>query len=140
MANTIKLKDYSYIINEYTAAEDILPGSLVALDNTGKVAKHSSAGAYTEKMFAIEDELQGKEITDTYSSGSKATCWIATPGCEVNAILKAGETVVIGDLLESAGDGTLVKRTTGVAIAIALEAKDLSGLGATNENIAVRII
>jgi len=63
-------------------------------------------------------------------------------------ILYDGENVVIGDYLESNGDGTLIKLGSGVALFVALEALDLSGSSGAetsgelgyNKRIAVRAL
>jgi hypothetical protein len=62
-------------------------------------------------MFALEDELQGKEIGDNYSSGNRVLYGVFRTGEEINAILATSQTIVIGDLLESAGNGYLRKHS-----------------------------
>ena len=71
MANTIKLKKYSDIIEEYAAASEIYPGMLVELTAEGKVQAHSNAGQNAEKIFALENELEGKGIDDAYAEGDR---------------------------------------------------------------------
>lgn len=136
MSHTVKLKKYEDINVEHVANAAITPGHLIEIMSTGKVRKHATAGGNAApKMFALEDELQGKGIDDAYAADDPVQCWITQPGERVNAILKDGETVVIGDLLESAGDGTLRKYTqdsTGiyyhnVIVGKANVALDLSG-------------
>lgn len=134
--NTIKVKKYSDIIEEYTAAAAITPGQLIELTSAGKVQKHSNAGQNAIPMFALEDALQGKGITDNYAADDQVQVWVAGRGDIVYALLKDGENVAIGDWLESAGDGDLQKHVTGSAgvveypeaiVGQALEAVDLSG-------------
>jgi hypothetical protein len=60
-------------------------------------------------MFAIEDENQGKGIDDAYAADARVVCWMPQRGDQVQAILADGQTIVIGDYLESNGDGTLKK-------------------------------
>ncbi len=131
MSNTIKLKKYVDVINEYEAASEIIPGQLVQLDSTGKAKPHATAGGLAEKAFALEDELQGKGIDDAYVAGDRVQVMYARPGDEVYALLNTSATAVniaIGDFLESAGNGNLQKYGTVSAtatlppIAIALEA------------------
>ncbi len=135
-SHTVKLKKYEDINVELVAVAAITPGHLVEKTSAGKTQKHSTAGGNaTPKMFALEDELQGKEIDDAYAADDPVQVWICQPGEVVNALLKNGETIVIGDRLESAGDGTLRKYgadSTGVyypnvIVGIANEALDLSG-------------
>ena len=105
--NTIKLKSYLDIFNEYEANAAITPGMLVELMSTGKVRAHATAGGNAVKSFAIEDALQGKDIDDAYAAGDNVRCWNAIPGDEVYAILADDETATVGCFLESHGDGTL---------------------------------
>ena len=139
--NTIKLKKYLDIINEYTAtAVAITPGMLIELITGCKVRAHATAGGNVLQMFALEDELQGKGIDDNYAASDKIQCWVPVRGEEVYAILVDGETVVCGDFLESNGAGLLQKHDpdeyegslsiggiyTNQIVGIALEAMDLS--------------
>jgi len=134
--NTVILKDYLKIREEYEAAAAITPGFLIEMTSAGKVPAHSSAGQNMIHMFALEDELQGNGISDAYSSGDQVQCWIPQRGDQVYALLDDGESVTKGDFLESAGNGNLQKYTAdaeGVAnytnqiVGIALETVDLSG-------------
>jgi hypothetical protein len=109
MANTVKLKKYLDVIEEYVAAGAIIPGHLVKFNSNGKVEVHSDSNENAIPMFALEDELQGKTIDQAYAQGDPVQVWVAQRGEHVNAILAAGETIVAGDFLSSAGDGTLHK-------------------------------
>ena len=143
--NTVILKDYLKIREEYEAAAAITPGYLIEMTSAGKVQAHSSAGQNMIHMFALEDELQGNGISDAYSSGDQVQCWIPQRGDQVYALLDDGESVTKGDFLESAGNGNLQKYTadteaigvnssgnvesiyTNQIVGIALETVDLSG-------------
>ena len=107
--NTVILKDYLKIREEYEAAAAITPGYLIEMTSAGKVQAHSSAGQNMIHMFAIEDELQGNGISDAYSSGDQVQCWFPLRGDQVYALLEDGESVTKGDFLESAGNGNLQK-------------------------------
>lgn len=107
--NTIKLKKYVDIIEEYEAAGVILPGNLLEITSAGKVQKHSGAGKTAQALFALEDALQGKGIESAYAAGDKVQVWVATPGEVVYGRLADEETVVIGDYVESNGAGQLRK-------------------------------
>lgn len=147
---TIKLKKYNDIINEYEAGEAITPGMLISVASDGDVDKHASAGGVCEKMFALEDELQGKTIDDDYDADEPVQCWVATPGEEVYAWLANGEDVAIGEILVADGNGKLKAATedsSGVVveefpIAVALEAVDMSGSSGVDPSgrIKVRIL
>lgn len=120
---------------EATASGITTPGHLVQRDSAGKVKPHASAGQPVAAMFAIEDELQGNTIDDNYAVGALVQYKMFLPGDEVWAFLKDGESVAIGDKLQSGGDGTLIKYVADSALAVeypasivgeALEALDMS--------------
>lgn len=135
MANTVKLKKYSDVVKELIANAAITPGHLIERMSTGKVRVHATQDGDAAKMFALEDELQGKAITEAYAALDPVQCWLPGRGDEVNAILANGETAVIGSFLTSNGDGTLkvhdvvasaAEEYPEAIIGIALEAVDMS--------------
>jgi len=139
---TIKIKNYVNIMEEKVANAAITPGHLVELMSTDKVRVHATAGGNAFPMFAVEDELQGNEIGDAYAADDQVQVWVPQRGDEVYALIKVGQTIAIGDFLESAGDGTLQKHTADAAdsndsinilsaqiIGIALEAVTVASSG-----------
>lgn len=142
--NTIKLKDYLKVVEEYVAAGTITPGMLIEVTSAGKVQAHDSEnGELLPVMFANEDEFQGQEIDDDYKSDDMVQCWIPQRGDMVYAILKAGEDVSQGDSLTSNGDGTLRGEDSGDSggiVGVATEDLDLSGSGAEDSRIIVRVV
>lgn len=147
---TIKLKKYTDIVVEYNAGEAITPGMLLELASDGDVDIQDAAGGVCSKMFALEDELQGKTIDTAYAAADPVQCWIATPGEEVLALLADGEDVAIGDILVADGTGKLKAATADSSavileeypIAVALEAIDMSGSSGADPTgrIKVRIL
>lgn len=142
--NTIKIKKYVDIIEEYEANAAITPGMLIELMSTGKVRAHATAEGNVLPMFALEDELQGNGIDDAYAAADRVQCWIPQRGEQVYAIVADGQNIAIGDWLASNGDGALREHVTETEswnvseagavtvnplqiIAQALEALDLSG-------------
>lgn len=126
--NTIILKNYLNIFEEFTAGGEIYPGMLIELTGVNTVEAHDDdAPAACLPMFAIEDALQGKTINEAYVSGEKVKCWTPTRGDVVWSILEDGANVTAGDFLESNGSGYLQKYTSGTPVGIALETMDLSG-------------
>lgn len=108
--NTIKVKAYSKVMEEYNAADaNIVPGHLLELTSAGKVDSHSNDEGRALPMFACEDELQGKAIDDKYAADAPVQVWIPYRGDIVNAILAVNENVAIGDYLVSNGNGELRK-------------------------------
>ena len=150
MSNTIKLKNYSDVFEEYKAHAAITPGHLIELNSDNEVQVHVTEDGNVLPMFALEDSLQGNGIDDAYAAGDMVQVWIPGRGDIVNAILKDEETIVIGDFLNSAGNGELKKYDAATStldlekpIAVALAALDLSSSSAAsieNTRIAVRII
>jgi len=112
MSNTIKLKNYSDVFEEYTAAAAIIPGMLLEYTDAGEVQAHATAGGNAIPMFALEDGLQGKGIDDSYADDDQVQVWIPGRGDQVYAILADGNTVDIGDYLESNGAGYLQLHAT----------------------------
>lgn len=133
-------------MKELPAGGAITPGHLVQMNSAGKWVVHPTAKGYAAPAFAVEADLIGKGIDDAYASNDNVYTFICAKGAEVNALLAANAAaIVIGDYLESAGDGTLRKLTAqsqsgttpfavtegGKPVAQALEAVDNSAVGAT---------
>lgn len=137
---------------EHNAAAAITPGFLCELASTGKAQKHSTAGGTAERMFAIEDENQGKGIGDDYATDNVCLLGIFRPGEEVNALLADGENAAIGSKLESNGDGYLrvvdadasvgdisIQSVVGVAL-VALDMSGSSGVDPASQRIRIRVM
>lgn len=107
-AKTIILKGLG-IRKEAAASGAVTPGHLVEKISTGAVKAHATAGGNAQRAFAVENDLIGATIDTDYASASRVQYNVMARGEEVNALLANGQTVVIGDPLESAGDGTLQK-------------------------------
>ena len=140
MANTILLKGRDKVTRkEYVCGIAINPGYLLQLSADGDVDPHQSAGLNQSSMFAFENELEGSEIDHAYVVGEQVLCMVCAPGVEILAVLAANAAaIVIGDYLESDGDGTLRVLTTDAAtddsqrravVGMALEAVDNSAGG-----------
>lgn len=146
--NSIIMKDFTGIQFEAPANAAITPGYLIELMSTGKVRKHAVAEGSAERMFALENDLQGKSIGTDYAEDDVVQIAIFRPGDEVQAWLKDGENVVIGDKLESDGAGQLQKVTAESAsvivgtniLAVAVEAVNLSNSFVAAGRIKVRIV
>lgn len=92
---------------ERNAAAAITPGHLIELTSADTVQVHANAGQNAQRAFAIEDELQGAEIGDAYSTSNRVLYGVFQRGMEVFAILADGQNASIGDMLESNGNGEL---------------------------------
>jgi hypothetical protein len=130
MANTILLKGRGTRLERSTSST-ITPGMLVDVNSSDQLIPHAGAGAPSIKAWAVENDLEGKEIGDNYVANDYVQSEIMRTGDEVLGFLQAGSAaVVIGDKLEAHSDGSLKKLASGVAIAQALEALDNSAGGA----------
>lgn len=136
------------IRKEYTANAAITPGMLIELMSTGKVRAHASASQPAAKMFALEDDLQGREIDTAYAASNEVQCGCFHSGQEVLVLIANGEDIAIGDKLESNGDGYLKEYTASSAgaveypasiVAVALEACDMSGSSAADPTGRCRV-
>jgi hypothetical protein len=125
-----------------------LPGYLLEqIPSSDYFQPHSVEGGIAERIVAEIDALQGGVLTDWYASAALVSANIENPGNEVQMWLKAGENVAINTKLISAGDGMLIAEasaTSGVVvrqvIAVAREAKDLSGSTGVDTLIRVRLL
>ena len=129
---------------EYKAGEaGIYPGMQVKLDSNGEIVKHSTSGGAIgdEKMFAMEDALQGKTVDDVYADNSLVTVIIPYKGSEVNMLLADGESIVPGDKIMAGGSGTVKKNSGGTDIlGTSTGTLDLSGSNNTANGLTpVRI-
>ena len=161
MANRIILDTHDQPFRmEGTASEAITPGHLLEFvasgGDTGQLKKHATAGGnVADVLFAVEQDFFGKGIADAYADADLVQYARCGKGNRILAwIVANGAAVVVGDKLESAGDGTLRKHTAqevdeaGSAtvtvnaesiVAVALEAKDNSAV-ATAARLRVAIV
>lgn len=145
---------------ERPANAAITPGMLLEVINdssTAKVDVHGVVGGNAVPMFALEYDVIGRGIDTAYAADEDCMHLYPDRGSEIYGLLEFGETedaVVVGDPLESAGDGTLRKHTAqavdegGAAtftaysspiVAYALETIDNSA-GTVNERIRVEVV
>lgn len=115
LANTILLSECEGNSSEALAgASGIYPGMLVmptsAVPDTAVV--HATAGGDTETLIVVEDGLVGGTVDTVYASGGLMKLYSGEPGDVVQMRLTYGVSYARGDVLISAGDGSL-KKTTG---------------------------
>ena len=102
---------------EGTAGATILPGTLVA--QTGDdIAKSTNDGTTASRLLLAREfgEQFGKKITDPITTGQHIVCVAPRSGEFFNVCISASQTLVVGDALTSAGDGTFKKAGAGDAI------------------------
>lgn len=148
-SNTIVLKGNG-INKEAIANAAITPGYLVERMSTGNIRKHATAGVEASPAFAIENEVIGLGIDDDYAANDNCLFTYLQSGSEVFALLAAAASaIVIGDKLESAGDGTvriLPADVAGVQALITFGAGDAAvtfkanAIGANGNDITIQYI
>lgn len=131
MPNTVRLKDYAHVKEEYAAAGAITPGMflLMASATTVNVAGADHDGV---NMVAVEDEFQGKGIVDAYATNDVVQVWVPQPGDIVYAI--AGAAIAVNADVSVAAGGKVATTVAGPIIGEALDAA-----AADNDRIRIRI-
>ena len=127
---TIFLGGPRTVVNDLAASEAITPGMLVEkFNNAGvwRVKKHSLTSA-AGSQYATEQSMLNKEVDDAYAANDLVETSIGAPGSTFWALIASGQTIVFGNALESAGDGTLKVFSAGTKIANALESKTATAL------------
>jgi hypothetical protein len=135
----------------------VYPGMLVERTSTNTVRPHSTSAGNASPMFALEMPFigvngafgEGRAFDDPYETlGETVRVVYAQPGSEINAWLAAGsgQDVVVGDLLQSHGDGYLAKYSATTPpplrpVARALQAVDNDpGTGGAAVRIIVEVL
>lgn len=129
--NTIWLGGGMVVVNDVAAGAAFNPGHLIERYNssgTPLFRKHSTALLAAVPIFALNQSMLNKGVDDAYGVGDLVEAGIMQSGSLVWALIGV-LTVVAGDKLESAGNGTLRLATTGVVIGVAAEGK----VGASGE-------
>lgn len=137
-SETIFLKGLQ-VQKEGQASAALSPGHLVERGGSKIFQVQATAKAACSPMFAVENDLLGKEITDAYAANDNVVVAFALPGAEINARLAASASAIVAnDALEATGDGTVRKFTDGVIIGHALEAVNNSS-GSTEVFIKMEV-
>lgn len=85
----------------------IRPGMLLNIRNQAAIVAHNEAGQECQAAIAIENDLVGKGIDDTYAIGERLRYQVLKDGERFYGIIDENQNIAIGDLLSSSGDGTL---------------------------------
>lgn len=130
--------------DEGVAGEAVSPGMAIELQADGKYDQMTSAQAAALKrglQIAKEDGLQGKTIDDDYALDDVLFFFTALPGDHVNALVKSGEDIAIGDKLvvEGGGSGLFVE-AAGTETKFQLEAIEAPGALAADTHVKCRVI
>lgn len=117
------------------ASAAILPGSLIEIITAagatqGQLRHHATAAARTSILVANIAGYFGKGLSDAYAAGEGVEYFAPAPGNLFKMRLAASQTIVRGQLLESAGDGTLrAQAAAGIGLFEAEEAVTTTGAG-----------
>ena len=110
-SKVISLRGEPIVDEQNSASAAITPGHLIEI-NAGQWRPHAGAGLNAAPWFALERDEMGDDIDTPYAIGDYVKAAFFSGGMRVNALLAIGQTLVKGDKLESAGDGTLRKVVT----------------------------
>src|SRR5262249_9735757 len=120
----------------------IYPGMLIERDLTASVLRwkpHATAAAAAVPSFACDHPMANKGVDDVYATGDLVEAGVMQPGAAVWALIASGQTIVAGNRMESAGDGTLRVFGSGVVIAAAMESVTNNGTGTLVNGLYKRI-
>lgn len=122
--NTIFLGGDRTQIGDLAAAVAITPGHLVERDNVAGVIrwKLASTDIAGEPAVATDQSMLNKGVDDVYAIGDLMEVSVLHKGASAWMLIASGQNIDAGDLLGSAGGGTLKSGAT-VARFIALENK-----------------
>lgn len=129
--NTIWLGGEKVLVNDLAASEAITPGHLIDSFNSGGIQryrKHNVAGGAVAKTVALEMSMLNKGVDDAYVANDLVEAAILSPGATAWMFIASGQTIVHGNKLESAGDGTLRIFAAGTVLFKALENKTATSL------------
>lgn len=130
--NTIFLgggDDRPVIVNDLAAAATITPGHLIERDDVGNVIrwKLATADIAGPPAVALDQPELNLGVNDNYAVGDLVKAAILRKGEAAWMLIASGQNIGAGDLLGSAGNGTLKSGAT-VARFSALESKNAVAL------------
>lgn len=133
---------------EALTSANVYPGEIVELASGGTVAPCNNEGTFCEKAFAVEDALQGNDVTDVIASGNLCQFNVQEPGNIVQARVQDGQHIEIGDVVYCGTAGRVRKVSTASGavnnwpIGIALTHVDMSGSAGVDPSgfIKIRIV
>lgn len=97
---------------EAIMAEAVMPGSLVQLNASGNLAKHSTAGGSGVALALQHNYIGGDDIRVAVPAGDTGAAIMCEDDVDYHMLVKAGQVLLENEGLVSAGDGTLQKSTT----------------------------
>lgn len=148
--NTVWLSGSGEQVGDIPAGVAIVPGMLIEryLNTTAMFRPCTITTAIgVSKTFALNQSMLGKGCGlpspgvagDAYAVADLVEALIARAGATIWALVAtSAPAIAIGDKLESAGDGTLRKYTSGTPIAIAMEA--LTNTSGANSRLKIEVL
>ena len=125
------------IMSEGAAGGVITPGSLVRRLNATIVVQNLD-GVAAPPTFAKENDIAGDDIEHDYAALETVLFFTAYGGMVVNAILKSGENIDIGEGLISGTGGEL--KSAGALTPIAISLEDTGGATSAVQRLKVEIV
>jgi hypothetical protein len=130
-------------VGDVAAGVAIVPGMLIERYNSSGIPLFRPCTIVTalgvSPTFALNQSMVNQGINVPYAIGDLVEALIADNGATVwGLVATAAPAIVIGDKLESAGDGTMRKWTTGTPIALALE--PLTNISGSNARLRLEVI
>jgi hypothetical protein len=112
--NTIYLGGGRTQVGDLAAAAAITPGHLVERDDVGGVIrwKLASADIAGPPAVATEQSMVNKGVSDAYAAGDLMEVSVLHKGGTAWMFIASGQNISAGDLLGSAGGGTLKSGAT----------------------------
>ena len=126
-------------VNNVPDKSAITPGYLLKLFSDSGIAKykaHDAADAVFSPTFALEQSMVNRSVDDNYNDGDLIEAYVAQPGDAIWGFIASGQSLVAGDFVSSAGDGTLHKSTTN-PVAVSQETKVAANTGLTRVRFEV---
>lgn len=136
---TIHLGGDIVLVNDRVAGEEILPGALVDREG-GQYLNHPASGVKAQPAFALDQTEMNKGVDFPYAANDLIKVGIGRPGSTFWALLASGQDIADGDLLSSAGDGTLEEHAGAPADAVASAIETLDNTDGQSPRLRVEVI
>ena len=122
------------------AAQTIAPGDLVEYDS-GEWQVHSTEGQGGDFYIADMNVIEQKSVTEALTAGQSHKAFVPEVGCTYNLTVGASQTIVLGTLLTSAGDGTVkVAETDGTEAVLFSAEEEITTGGGESARVRARYI
>lgn len=140
--NTIFLGGPETIVDEFPASEAITPGHLIELyDDSGtmKWRKHATDSEQVSIAVALEQGHFNKGVDDAYAADDQVVAAYLRAGSTFWGLIASGQDISAGELMQSAGDGTLKTAAATTAAANTAKFQSLEAPGAVTELTRLRV-